>query len=339
MTGSGRMNHPLIINIQKFSVHDGEGIRTTVFFKGCPLSCRWCHNAESQSWKRELMFFAERCAGCGRCAAVCPGKGIEIKAEREENCKPGRGLEEENGGGQPGQEGERKPLARAVTDRARCTACGSCTDFCIYNARSIVGEEMEVEELARVLKQDRQFYEDSGGGVTLSGGEAMAQDMDYMERLLKRLAAEGISVDMDTCGEVSWERFERVLPYIDTFLYDIKAITPELHREYTGVSNERILENLKRLTAAGARVNIRVPVIPEVNGTDGEMKAIIRFVRENTRPVKINLLPYHNTGKDKAGRIGARAEEFTVPSGARMEELKALWEEAGFPPEDVAIGG
>ena len=309
------MKKPLIINIQKFSVHDGGGIRTTVFFKGCPLSCRWCHNAESRSWNRELMFFSERCSGCGRCAAVCPEKGIAVKE----------------------QEGGMHKIA--VTDRALCTACGSCTDFCISNARSIVGEEMEAEELVRILRQDRQFYEDSGGGVTLSGGEAMAQDMDYMENLLVRLQSEGIPVNMDTCGEAPFERFERVLPYIHTFLYDIKAVTPELHREYTGVSNERILENLKNLTLAGARVHIRVPVIPEVNGDDEEMGKIIRFVKEYAKPVKISLLPYHNTGKDKAVRVGAESMEFSVPTGERMEELKALWLQAGFREGEVQIGG
>ena len=200
------MKKPLIINIQKFSVHDGDGIRTTVFFKGCPLSCRWCHNAESRSWNRELMFFSERCSGCGRCAAVCPEKGIAVKYRKAE-C--------------------RKALSQ--TELSARPAEG-CTDFWYFQCEEHRREEMEAEELVRILRQDRQFYEDSGGGVTLSGGEAMAQDMDYMENLLVRLQSEGIPVNMDTCGEAPFERFERVLPYIHTFLYDIKAVTPELHR-------------------------------------------------------------------------------------------------------------
>ena len=221
------MKKPLIINIQKFSVHDGDGIRTTVFFKGCPLSCRWCHNAESRSWNRELMFFSERCSGCGRCAAVCPEKGIAVKEQE--------------------------------------------------------------------------------GGVTLSGGEAMAQDMDYMENLLVRLQSEGIPVNMDTCGEAPFERFERVLPYIHTFLYDIKAVTPELHREYTGVSNERILENLKNLTLAGARVHIRVPVIPEVNGDDEEMGKIMQS------PLRSACCPTTTQEKTRLCGLEPRAWNFPFP--------------------------
>lgn len=301
------MAKPLVINIQRFSIHDGDGIRTTIFFKGCPLSCAWCHNPESCSFRRELMFYEERCTGCGACAAVCPNGAIEIKD------------------------------GRAVTDRKKCTGCGKCAPFCIHNAREVVGEEIEVRDLAKRAMRDFHFYESSGGGVTLSGGEVMAQDLNYLLDLMKILNKNGVSIDIDTCGDVPYERFQAVLPYVDTFLYDMKAFSSEVHRKYTGRPNERILDNLKKLTEAGAKINIRIPVVPGVN--DGEeMKKTVDFAKKYLKPVRINLLPYHKVGTDKGERIGkAGRETFTPPPGEEMEELAELWRENGF--QNVVIGG
>lgn len=302
------MSKPLVFNVQRFSVHDGDGIRTSIFFKGCPLSCAWCHNPEGRSFKKELMFYEDRCTGCGACSANCPLGAVSIK----------------NG--------------RSFTDRKKCIACGKCVDFCIFNAREIVGEEIEVEKLAERATKDYHFYESSGGGVTLSGGEVMAQDMDYLLELLKILYKKGISVNIDTSGDVPYESLKAVLPYVDTFLYDIKALSPDIHKKYIGRSNERILDNLKRLNDEGAKINIRIPVIPGVN--DGEeMEKIISFVREYLNPVKVNLLPYHKVGTDKAERIGKEAtmQVFSPPSSEEMQKLADLWKGAGF--KNVAIGG
>lgn len=279
------MDTPLVIDLQRFSLHDGDGIRTTVFFKGCPLSCEWCHNPEGQRFEREWMFYKDRCIGCGRC-----------------------------------REGE-------LTE-----------DTCPSGARELVGRAYTLAELMRLLTRDRQCYEVSGGGVTLSGGEVMAQDMDYVAELARRLAREGISVNIDTCGLAPWSAFERIMPYADTFLYDIKAMDPQVHARYTGVDNALILDNLKRLSAAGARINIRVPVIPGVNDTPDEVRAMIEFARSNVKAVRVSLLPYHRLGSDKCERLeGHQTHEFEVPSNEHMEELAGQWRAASFA--DVRIGG
>lgn len=302
-----KVGKPLIINVQRFSVHDGDGIRTTVFFKGCPLSCAWCHNVESHSFKKELMFYQDRCQGCGACLALCSPKAIHIS----------------NG--------------KAVTDRELCIACGSCVEACTNNAREIVGKEMTASQLADLLMRDYQFYETSGGGVTLSGGEPMAQDPEYILELVKELKDHNCSVNIDTCGHVSYHRFENLLPYIDVFLYDIKAITPEIHLEYTRRDNKLILENLVKLNSSGARINIRIPVIPGVN--DGEeMDRIIEFVEKNIDPMKVSLLPYHKIGYDKAQRLGKDiVQEFKEPSLEEMEAIKEKWMDHGITK--IEIGG
>lgn len=298
---------PLVMNIQRFSIHDGDGIRTTIFFKGCPLSCAWCHNPEGCSFKRELMFYEERCVGCGACVPQCPQKAIQISD------------------------------GKAVTDREVCTGCGACTASCVCSARETAGEEIPARELARRAMRDFHFYENSGGGVTLSGGEVMAQNPGYLMELLKIFQQNGISVDIDTCGDVPYERLKAVLPYTDTFLYDMKAFSSEVHKKYTGRPNGRILENLKRLTADGAKINIRIPVIPGVNDKT-EMERMAAFAEKFLKPVRINLLPYHRVGTDKRLRLGQRTgEDFTPPSGQEMEELAALWKKHGF--SNVEIGG
>lgn len=304
------MNAPTIIHIQKFSIHDGDGIRTTVFLKGCPLSCAWCHNPESQNYQPELMFDAERCTGCGSCIAVCPHQAIALTDS---------GL--------------------AETDREKCTACGLCVLSCIYNARSVVGMRVPVGELVRRLLRDRMFYEVSGGGVTLSGGEVMAQDMAYMEELVRALHHEEVSVNIDTCGDAPYENFQKLLPYIDTFLYDLKAATPQIHRQYTGRDNARIIENLKRLSADGAKINLRIPVIPGVNSSEEEMQKMIQLIHDHgIRLVQVNLLPYHKVGMDKNLRLGrTECQEFQPPDNGLMQHRKQMWLNAGFHP--AMIGG
>lgn len=303
------MNLPVVTNIQRYCVHDGKGIRTTVFFKGCDLRCRWCHNPEDQRFKPELMFYSERCTGCGDCVSACPRKAVSI------------------------YEGV------SQTDRSRCVACGKCAEVCVNVAREISGRRIPLDELVRKLERDMPFFESSGGGVTLSGGEVMEQPFEYVLELAKRLSRKGISVNVDTCGHVAWERFEAIAPYVSTFLYDVKAITGELHRELTGVDNSLILSNLMRLGAMGADVNIRIPVVDGGNDTDDEMGKLIDWLRENVPSSAVSLLPYHRAGTEKRARLGESAGEnaFAVPSAERMEQLRKRFIENGF--SFCSIGG
>lgn len=291
------MIEPRVINIQRFSIHDGPGIRTTVFFKGCPLNCAWCHNPESKRFERECMFYADRCVHCGRCGAVCPSAD-------------------------------------------RCIGCGKCADVCAFDARQMVGERYSQEALLKLVERDRAFYDASGGGVTLSGGEPMAQDMDFILALLNGLKRRGIPVAIDTCGCAAYERYQSVLPFADVFLFDIKLVSPELHACFTCANNALILDNAARLSRDGARINIRVPVVPGVNAGRDEMARIIGFVKHNVNAYQVNLLPYHRHGQDKAGRLLSSADQpmcFDVPPQTLMDEIFAMWSEAGFA--DVRIGG
>lgn len=300
----------LITDIQKYSIHDGDGIRTSVFFKGCRLRCVWCHNPETQSFTKELLFDQEKCVGCKACAEACPNQAISI-------CD-----------------------GKAVTDRIKCTACGACVDYCNLNLREIAGKEYSVDELVRELKKDEMFYEESGGGVTLSGGEVMSADMDYVEALVKKLNHIGISVTIDTCGQAPYENYERILPYVDTFLYDIKTMDAQIHKQYMGAGNELILSNLEKLSAAGARIYIRIPTIKEVNGNEEAMKAIIMYLqKKNIRAAKVNLLPYHNTGSGKYPKIGMCYEgnHLHAPDKEEMNHFVELFQQAGY--HNVKIGG
>lgn len=295
---------PLITGIQKYCIHDGDGIRTTVFFKGCPLSCAWCHNPETQRFERELMQDEERCSGCQRCTPVCP-----VHA------------------------------AGPHTDHARCLACGGCVDACVMNLRSIAGQERTLDALFGALCQDQPFYEESGGGVTLSGGEVMCADMDMVEELTRRLYDAGISVMIDTCGHAPYARFQRILPYVDGFLYDIKSADPLVHARYTGKDNALILDNLERLSHDGARIILRIPLIREVNGTAAEMMKIIRFLQDKQIEVsRIHLLPYHDTGTGKYRQLGRVVETgFHAPDEEETKHLLDLFVSAGYPK--VRIGG
>jgi len=298
------MAQPQIINIQKFSIHDGDGIRTTVFFKGCPLRCLWCHNPESQNFAAELMFNAERCVHCGACKVVCPHDAINERME---------------------------PV------RDRCVNCGACVEVCNYQAREMAGREMSVREVCRIALQDEIFYEESGGGVTLSGGEVMAQDMNYLLQLLKQLKRRGLHVAIDTCGDVPFERFEQVMPYTDIFLYDLKLMDNEKHKQFIGVPNTRILENLLKLDERHAKINLRLPLIEGVNCDEENIAATLEFIRQ-IHPVKVNLLPYHNTGKSKYERLQQPYADdlMKAPSKEWMEETRKRFEAAGY---QTKIGG
>ncbi len=299
-----------ITNIQKYSIHDGDGIRTTVFFKGCPLKCVWCHNPETQRYERELQYDKEKCVGCGACAKVCPRGAITMV--------------------------ENKP----VLDSELCTLCGKCELYCPEGIRETVGQEYPVKALVKEIMKDRMFYEQSGGGVTLSGGEVMTMSSEYIVAIAKELKKEEISLTIDTCGYVPFEKFEKILPYVDTFLYDVKVMDPKLHKKYIGVDNELILENLVKLSEAGARIYIRIPTVKEVNGNEQNMLDTIRFLKEhNITPAQVNLLTYHNTGSSKYPKLGMEYQggDLHAPSTEEMEGFVKLFKDAGYL--NTKIGG
>ncbi len=305
------MATPYVFNVQKYSIHDGDGIRTTIFFKGCPVNCAWCHNPESQRYHKELLYFKDRCTGCGKCVQHCPNGANTIID------------------------------GKAELDRSKCTVCGICTDWCLSTTRDIAGKEYTVKELVKEAEKDRQFYEQSGGGITLSGGEVMCQDMDYIEELCRILHDKGYSVNIDTCGYAPYENFKRILPYVDTFLYDIKALDKQTHEKFIGVDNTLILENLKKLSADGARINIRIPTISGVNATEEFMNSVVNFLKENSISVaQVNLLPYHNTGKHKYSKLDRDYDTegiFEKPSEESMELFQNIFVKNGF--NNTKIGG
>ena len=275
----------IIFDTVRSSFVDGPGIRTTIFFKGCNLKCAWCHNPESQSPALQMMFYKNKCKGCGKCLEKCP------------------------------------------SDLQECTFCGKCALFCPNNAREIVGREYTVDETLQEILKDKVFYESSGGGVTFSGGECMLQ-IDFLEAVLKECKAHGIHTAVDTAGHVPFVYFERILPYTDLFLYDVKCFDSDKHKQYTGVENQLILENLKKLLATDSKIWVRIPVIPGVNDTDGEMLKIQAFLNSVRMPENIELLPYHAMGEHKYSALGKEAVPFSVPSKEKMTYLKNLFEQA-----------
>ena len=257
-----------VFNIQHFSTEDGPGVRTTVFLQGCPLRCAWCANPESQRAERLLAHRAALCVRCGRCLQSCPRDALRV---REGTIK---------------------------IDRALCVACGNCVAACPSHAMFFYGEQKDVDEVWAEVLRDRGYYETSGGGVTCSGGECMLQP-DFVAELFRRCKAEGIHTALDTCGQFPREYIPRVLPLTDLVLYDVKTTDSEAHRRFTGVGNERILENLREILTYPARVVIRVPVIPGWNDAPEDLRATAELVRELDGALHVDLLPYHRFGRGK----------------------------------------
>lgn len=300
------MTTALIFSIQKFSIHDGPGIRTTIFFKGCPLTCQWCHNPESQSYQKEMFHHAERCISCGRCASSCRQQAIHKGAD---------GLH---------------------YDEQQCTHCEVCTESCYHNVWEIVGKEYTVPELMIEIEKDRPFYEQSGGGVTLSGGEVMTQ-IEFVQELIQSCKEQGISVAVDTCGHAPWENFMRMIENVDFFLYDIKFMDAALHQKYTGVDNTLILENLKRLSNHGATINLRLPLLAGINTEDHHIQQVLNFIRD-LNIHSVNLLPYHDlaTGKYQKMHKQYAAEIFLKPSDEQMTEIQEMFRLRNY---EIKIGG
>lgn len=307
-----------IFDIQGFAIQDGPGIRTTVFFKGCPLHCPWCHSPESQKFYPQLSWMSQKCQGTEHCGDSC------IKACKKNAISYGQT-------GTNSVTGESVQLVKV--DRSICDNCGECEEKCIPGALYICGKDYTVDEVMKIVRRDVPFYNQSGGGVTLSGGECMSQS-EFALELLKALKKEKIHTAVDTTGFVEWEKLEAVLPYTDLFLYDLKHMDSEKHRVVTGVPNEQILENAKRIAAGGGKMQIRIPVIPGFNNTPHNMKATGEFcIGLGESVTVVQLLPYHNMGNMKYFRLDENAVvmEVTPPSDEEMQRHKQVLEDMGLP--------
>jgi pyruvate formate lyase activating enzyme len=299
----------VIFNIQHYSIHDGPGIRTTVFLKGCPLRCLWCQNPESQASQPELFFNADKCTGCGKCVDGCPEGAIQLI------------------------EGKSK------TDRNRCKGIGKCAAMCPNEARSLMGRYSTAGEVFNDVSGDAIFYRNSGGGVTLSGGDPIAQP-DFASSILTLCRDAGLHTAIDTCGYAPWEILRHILEYVDLVLYDFKHMDPGAHKEYTGVSNDLILDNAKKIYRdLGMDMLARVPIVPGYNDSPENLERTAGFlVNELGTSIGVHLLPYHRLGETKYERLEVPEKPVTVqpPVDGHMERIKDIFESFGLK---VNLGG
>ena len=309
----------LIFDIKCYAINDGPGIRITVFFKGCPLSCKWCHNPESQSVERQKFYTASKCIGSQDCIEVCPNNALTLT---------------ENG---------------IVTDFETCKLCGKCGDACPTKAIEMVGRLYEVDELMKIIEREKVHIEQSGGGVTFSGGEPLMHSAFLIE-ILDECGKKRLHRTVDTSGFADTKTLLEVAKRTDLFLYDLKLIDSEKHKKWTGVGNQLILKNLKILAKTGANLNIRIPLIKNVNADEKELIEMAKFIAnlpykkcdlEIASPIKkltVNLLPYHNIAKNKYNKLGQNYNEYKTAEPSEKEQNRAIeiFEQFGI---DVEIGG
>ncbi len=300
------MKKGIVFDIKRFAINDGQGIRTTVFLKGCPLSCGWCHNPESRKKHFELVYYANKCINCGICVNNCHSEtiiqkdyGIEINSEK-------------------------------------CEICGKCVEVCPTEALEILGYEITTDELTNLILKDSLFYDESGGGVTFSGGEPLVQK-DFLLEMLKICKDYQIHTAVDTTGYTTQNNLEDIIPFTDIFLYDLKHMNSEIHQQICGVPNERILENLKFLSKNNANISIRIPIIPGIN--DGEnLHQTLNFIKDLKNIVSVDILPYHNIMTQKYKRLGLEYyyENLMPLNDYEIENIKSIFETNNFK---VTIGG
>jgi pyruvate formate lyase activating enzyme len=290
----------LVFDIKHFAVHDGPGIRTTVFLKGCPLRCGWCHSPESQNPRPEIAFYPDLCIGCGACVEACPNGAQNMDPEK--------------------------------IRRELCTGCGACADACYAGALVKFGDRVTVEEVLREVEKDRLLYETSWGGVTLSGGEPAAQSQ-FASELLKSLNWAGYHTALDTSGYAPWEVFEEVTRHADLVLYDLKHMDPRIHEELTGAPNELILSNLRSLSLQASKtIIVRLPVVPGLNDSNENIEATAEFLEGLGNIEAVELLPYHNLGAPKYEALGWEylLSHLGPPTREHLEEMRKLLEARGL---------
>ncbi|MDL2264437.1 glycyl-radical enzyme activating protein [Synergistaceae bacterium OttesenSCG-928-I11] len=292
---------PLLFNIQKYSLFDGPGIRTVFFFKGCPLSCRWCSNPESQSPAAEIAFEERVCMGCGRCVATCPNEALSADT---------RGIS---------------------VDRRKCTVCLACVEGCPTGAMLQYGRRYEIDELVAIAAKDSAFYRRSGGGVTLSGGEPLLYPA-FAKELLAACRDEALDTAIETCGAVEWNAIAEVAPLIDTFYFDLKHVDDAKHREGTRHGVEPTLSNLRRLATGDANLVVRYPFIPNFNTAPEDVEAIAEWVAENAPGRRVELMPYHRYGEKKYATLDRlyTMEGTTVPSDEEIASAVEVFTHRGI---------
>jgi pyruvate formate lyase activating enzyme len=299
---------PLFFDVKRYAINDGPGIRITFFMKGCPLSCAWCHNPESVFHHPQKMYTADKCIGCQSCVNACPENACELTPQS------------------------------IITVAELCTVCGICADVCPTKATEISGYAMSKAEIMAKIENERVFFDQSGGGVTFSGGEPL-QHADFLIELLHECGERGIHRTVDTTGLAKTETLLEVAKHTDHFLYDLKMMDSARHKKWTGVPNERILENLKTLSATGAKINIRIPLIKGVNADEENIRQTAKFVANLAGEKKVvNLLPYHNIAARKYQKLGGEYDpgEMAEPSEAERQRSIAIFAEHGI---EAIIGG
>ena len=302
------MNTGIVFDIKRYAIHDGPGIRTTVFLKGCLLNCPWCHNPEGKAREQEIMWWKERCEGCKDCQSVCTKDAISFSD------------------------------GSLILDKTKCDLCGACTAVCSSEALKLVGQKMTVDQVMREIEKDIAFYDESGGGVTLSGGEPLLQP-DFSDSLLTACKELGIHTAVDTCGHMDSEILLRISRHVDLFLYDLKVIDDDKHRKFTGVSNGLIMKNLKNLSDSGQQIIVRFPLVPGVNDSQKDIHELGEFVSSLKGVRELNILPYHKGGAEKSKRLKGSANSFFSnhsPSAEILSQVQKTLKGFGLK---IQIGG
>lgn len=298
----------IVFDIKRYAIHDGPGIRTTVFLKGCPLRCKWCHNPEGQNPEPDLLFRASKCIkDCVLCLKACSPRALS----RARQC--------------------------ILINRKKCSLCGDCARVCSAEALEMSGKTMSTQDVLEEIEKDRVFFEESNGGVTFSGGEPLLQP-DFLDALLEECRERGIHTAVDTCGSVPFEAIDKVLDKVGLFLFDVKMMDSKKHKEATGIPNELILDNLKRLSTKGSRIKVRIPLIPGLNDTTENIRETAEFLSSFQGITDVSLLPYHRAGIQKYRNLNRphKMKKTQPSSSEKINQIKKQLEDYGFA---VKTGG